>query len=292
MLKNKKLLLTVIGALAAFSPVSSWAVIYIDETFETDTIGVAPANSSQYTSSQVLTAAGTGSIGTDNVARFNDTSSTAGAALEYNVGASALGSMYIQFDLLNNAPVTTGTAANAFIFGVGSWSTATSTRLSSSANRAFGLEFSQTGGTNTLRLRVDATSVVVTTYSMLSLQNVQIWVNDHDANTLDYIRPDGFGTGTLGANSVVVYLNGALVGTETASGFTMNTSGSGTGNTTGDATIGRLGFNSTTTNLVDFLIDNVYITDVSAIPEPSTVALLMGAGLFWGRRFRQKKPTV
>jgi hypothetical protein len=47
-------------------------------------------------------AAGTGVIGTDNAAWFNDVNSSNGN-LEYNIGASnTIGSLYIQFDLLNN----------------------------------------------------------------------------------------------------------------------------------------------------------------------------------------------
>jgi hypothetical protein len=46
-----------------------------------------------------------------------------------------------------------------------------------------------------------------------------------------------------------------------------------------NTTLGRLDFSSTTTALADFSIDNLLVTDVAAIPEPSSAALLLGGGL-------------
>jgi hypothetical protein len=137
-------ILAAIVVSATLLPVCSQAAVYLNETFEDDTIGVVPGDLAQRQATQILTAAGTGLIGLDNVARHNDTSTTASGALEYNVGGSALSTMYIQFDLLNNAPVTTGSANNNLTFGVGAWNnTAASTFLGGTANRSFGVDFFQ-----------------------------------------------------------------------------------------------------------------------------------------------------
>jgi hypothetical protein len=205
------------------------------------------------------------------VADYNDTSATGGGDLEYNVGASGLGNMYISFDLLNVASGTTGTAANPIIFGVGTWNNAAGALLGANANRAFGVEYYQTGASSTLRLRVAGTAVYTTTYSMSSIQNVEIFINDSDLTTLSYVRPDGLGTASLAADSFVIYINDTLAGAA-ATGYAMNTA-----ITTGDSNLGRLGFNSSSTTVTHFNIDNIYVTSV--VPEPAAVALLGLTGI-------------
>jgi hypothetical protein len=269
---------------AALLPVAAQTT-YLNETFETDTIGLAPANPSPKAVAQVLTAAGTGLIGTDNVVRFNDTSTTIAGYLEYNVGPSALGGMYVQFDLLNNAPVTSGSAANPLIFSVGNWNSGTALVLNSASKRSFAVEFNQTGASSTLKLKSDPTTYLSTTYNMALLQTVKIWVNDNDASTLSYTRPDNSSVGSLGANSFVVWINDSLVGAEMVSGYTMSNVGAG-GNASGDATLGRVGFNTTTTVAADFLIDNLSVAEPAPVPEPSACVLMGFAGwvLVWARR--------
>ena len=286
-MKQSLFFASVILSLTLLTPVAR-AVTYINETFEDDTIGLAPSDPAQKLVSQVTVAAGTGVIGTDNVAHFNDINAGVAGNLEYNVGATnTVGSLYIQFDLLNNAAGDTGSAVNPIIFGVGPWSDSTSIKLGANANRAFGIEFYQTGATQTLKIRSNSTALVTATYDMLALQTVKIWVNDNDSLTLDYIRPDDSTTATLSANSFAIWVNDTLVGTETASGLGMNVVGAGS--TVGNTTLGRLGFDSTTSALVDFSIDNLLVTDVAAIPEPSTVGLLLcGLGLL-GWISRQRK---
>lgn len=277
-------LLAAIIPVVALMPLSAYAVTYINETFEDDTIGLAPADAAQKNVAQVTVAAGTGVIGTDQVAHLNDISAAVNGDLEYNVGTSnTVGNLYIQFDLLNNAPGDTGSAANPVIFGVVPWSAASGIKNGANANRSFGVEFYQTGASSTLKLRTNATAFVNTTYVKLDLQTVRIWVNDNDSATLAYTRPDNSATATLGANSFVIWINDAMVATETDSGFGMNPL-----LTVGDTTIGRLGFTTTTTVLADFSIDNLTVTDVAAIPEPTSAALVVcGVGLLgWLSRRR------
>ncbi len=267
---------------------------YINEDFETDAIGLAPTDPALKFSAAVgntLTIAGTGVLGTDNAARYNDTSNAVSGALEYNVGSAALGSMYISFDVLNNAPGSTGTAANPFIFSVGNWNPAASQLLNSSSKRSFAVNIFQTGASNTFRLVTETAAGGAVTYqnasyNMLALQTVQIWVNDSQTTSLFYMRPDNSLTATLETNSFVVWLNGSLVGTELDSGYLMQGNALGSGNTAGNATVGRLGFNTTTATVADFSIDNLVVGDPALIPEPSTCMLVGLAGLMlvWARR--------
>ena len=79
--------------------------------------GLALSDLTQKYTNQVLVAARTGVIGTDNAVRFNDANSGLTGNLENNVGTSnTIGSLYIQFDLLNNAPNASATDANPVIF--------------------------------------------------------------------------------------------------------------------------------------------------------------------------------
>jgi len=242
--------------------------VFINETFDTDSIGLAPNDPAQKHSAQVLVQSGSGAIGTDNVAHFNDATSSAGA-LEYNVGDSGLSSLYASFDLLNAAHSGTGPGSQPIIFGIGEWnSTSGSAVLNANAKRYFNLEFSALGTTSTLKIRIGGTTTYTATYDPSELQHVQIWLNDHNTNSLSYTRPDNYATAMLDPNSVVIFINGVLIGS-TDSGIGIQTSVGGNG----DSTIGRVGFYSSQSDMPNFYIDNLY---VAAIPEPSTYAAIVG----------------
>jgi hypothetical protein len=280
---KKNLLFAVIISALTLLPLGAHAVTYINETFEDDTIGLPPSDSAQKTNAQVTVAAGAGVIGTDNVARYNDVGANAGY-LEYNVGAASntVGNLYIQFDLLNNAPSDIGAKANPIIFGIGPWSDTAKQQMSANANRGFGVEFYQSGSNSagTLTVRTNSSGFVTTDYNKLALQTVKIWVNDNDSTGISYVRPDTLASATLGANSFVLWINDTLVSGFTASGVGMNMAGAGS--TVGNTTLGRLGFDTTTSGTADFLIDNLLVTDIAVIPEPSSVALLLGGCLMLG----------
>ena len=266
-------------ALAALPFAAAQAqTIYLNETFETDTIGAAPTDAAQKRNTLVTVVAGSGVIGTDNALRFNDTSTTAGGAIEYNLGSSALDSLFISFDIANNAANNTGTAANPLIFGVAAFNTSTGTVLSSNAARYFGLEFYQTGASSTLRIRNNAGSAIFSgTYDMAAQITVKVFINDKDSATLDYLNPATGTTSTLNSNSAVIFINDTLFSTQTASGFSFSSVAA----SVGDSTLGRMGFNSSSTVTSDFLIDNVYASTIptAAIPEPSAFAALAGLGV-------------
>ncbi len=65
--------------LAALLPLGAQAqTVYIDETFETDTLSAAPADTAQRRALATTVVAGTGVIGTDQAARLNDSSASTG----------------------------------------------------------------------------------------------------------------------------------------------------------------------------------------------------------------------
>ena len=128
---------------------------------------------------------GGGKAGSGKVAHFNDSDDELGA-MEYNLGDSKLGSMYIEFDAFNNAPAK-GDKSSAVIFGVGPWAQGQDLELNSKAKRAFGLELYQQ---KNLKLRVGDGVIGQMEYDTAKPVNVKIWVNDNDENTMSYKRPD------------------------------------------------------------------------------------------------------
>lgn len=279
-----------LASIAAIVPLCAHAqTIYLNETFDTDTLGAAPDDAALRRTGLVTVAAGSGLIGNDNVAHFSDAVTNAGGILEYNVGTEALSSLYVSFDIFNNAANNTGSAANPIIFSVGNWSNTTGVALNSTANRSFGLELSQTGSSSTLKVRIGGTNIVQTTYDMAAVNTFKIFINDHSTNTVDYLVPGTSTTATLSANSAAFYINNTLVGSSLASGIGLNTTASG-GYLLGDTTLGRIGFNTGSTGLADFLIDNVYASAIpSTIPEPSTAAALAGAGILGVALVRRRR---
>jgi len=195
---------------------------------------------------------GGGRVGEGQVAHYND-GGTEGGVLEYNVGGGGLGSLSIEFDLLNNKPgVETG--SSPIIFSVGLWNPAKGKCLGANVKRAFGLEFYQTGIDRTIALRVGKSAEQRDSYDLAAPQHVAVWVNDHDTNTLSYIRPDTGETVALNPDSFVVWVNDKLVGREPACGQAMQKSVS-----EGNNVLGRVGFGSTTKGTADFLIDNIHV---------------------------------
>ena len=230
------------------------SVVYLHETFEDYEVDAVPTVSQLQRVDKVTVVEGNGKVGTGKVANFNDADKEAGGAMEYNLGESALGAMYIEFDALNGAP-TKEDKSSTGIFGVGPWENGKSLLLNAKAKRAFGFEMYQQ---KYLKLRVGSKVVGQLKYEATAPFNVKIWANDHDENTLSYTRPDTGANETLNADSVVVYVNNALIDKLDASGSPMHPDV-----TEGNAVIGRAGFSSSSTKEGNFLIDNLHFEDPS-----------------------------
>ena len=231
--------------------------VLLHETFDSHDIGDAPEVSALERVEQVSVIDGAGKAGSGKVAHFNDSDDELGA-LEYNVGDSELGSMYVEFDAMNNDPAK-GDKNSAVIFGVGPWEEGQDLGLNSKAKRAFGLELYQQ---KNLKLRVGDGVIGQMEYDTAKPVNVKIWVNDNDEKTLTYKRPDNGESAALGADSVVAWINNSLIGELKATGNPMHRE-----ITEGSAVIGRVGFSSSSTKVADFLIDNLHVEDPSAKAE-------------------------
>lgn len=232
--------------------------VLLDESFEGFDADVVPQVAQLQRVDKVTVVDGGGKVGSGKVAYFNDSDTGAGGAMEYNFGSSGLGSMYVEFDALNNAP-TSDDKSSTVIFGVGPWAAGKSLMLNSKAKRAFGFEMYQQ---KYLKLRVGSDAVAQLKYDSAQPFNVKIWANDHDENTLTYKRPDSGEEATLNADSVVVWVNNALIGKLEATGCPMHREV-----TQGDAVIGRAGFSSSSKKLGMFLIDNLHIEGTAAAKD-------------------------
>ena len=250
------------GELVAQPPAADQAgTVYLHETFESYDVDSAPGAAELQRVKLVTVVDGGGKVGSGKVAHYNDDDTENGGAMEYNVGESALGSMYIEFDALNN-DTAKGDKNSTVIFGVGPWEEGRSLTLNAKSKRAFGFEMYQQ---KYLKLRVGDGNVCSIKYDSAAAFNVKIWANDHDTNTLTYKRPDNGETATLGPDSVVVWLNNALLEGLNAGGTPMHRD-----ITEGDAVIGRVGFSSASTKVADFLFDNLHIEDPAGEAKPAT----------------------
>ncbi len=234
--------------------------IYLHETFDGFDVGSVPKVSQLQRSDKVTVVDGAGRTGSGKVAHFDDSDTELGGAMEYVVGTSGVGALYVEFDAINNAPGK-GDKSSAVIFAVGPWGEGKSLMLNSKAKRAFGFEMYQQ---KYLKLRVGDDSVADFKYDSSAPFNVKIWVNDHDSNTLSYKRPDNGEAVTLNPDSVVVWVNNALFGKLSAAGSPMQSEV-----TKGDAVLGRVGYSSSSTKVADFLFDNLHVEDPSGESKPA-----------------------
>ena len=263
-IKTMRILPAVFGCcLAALAVHAKEAVVHLNEDFEKQPLGALREKPPVRRAVQVSVVDGGGKVGSGHVAHFNDASVSEGGAMEFNVGAGGLDAMRIRFDLLNQTPGELE-GKDAIIFGVGTWNPSRGMLLNANARRAFGLEFHRSGTRKTLVLRVGKSARAYATYEMAEVQHVEIWVNGNDAAPLAYGRPDTGEEALVGANSVVVWVNGNLFGSEPPEGLPMQKEVSG-----GNGNLGRIGFDSTTRSTVDFLIDNLRVADPSGESRPA-----------------------
>jgi hyaluronate lyase len=251
---------------------------YVYETFESYTIGVAvplvapsSVTSGIKAAGQVTTSAGTSTIGGVNgkVGWFNDSGASSGQ-LEFNAGASGQSYLAASFEILNNA-APSASGAMPLIVGLAAWNTANATAGGSASKRIAALEFNQFGSLSSPAWTIKNSGIVASgTYAITSKQTVNLFANDHDSNSINYVGPDG-NVRTLGANSFAVFLNNVFIGM-----YGLNLSATDNATTpvvlTGNNNLGRLCFNTSSANTGNWLIDNVVVSDMPTdvvIPAPA-----------------------
>jgi hyaluronate lyase len=255
---------------------------YVYETFDSYTSGTAiPLVSPSTTtsgikaSSQCTTIAGNNVIGGTGgkVAWYNDPSNTSSANLEFNAGASGQSYLAASFELYNNA-TPSASAGTALSVAFAAWNGASATAGGSNIKKIVSLEFNQFGSLTTPAWyvkRSGTTAIAYTgSYAVGSKQTVHLFANDHDANTINYVGPDG-NVRTLSSNSFAVFLNGNFIGSYA---FQANATGAdGVTALTGNNNLGRFCFNTTSADLGNWLIDNVVVSDMPTdvvIPAPAS----------------------
>ena len=251
---------------------------YVYETFESYTIGaavplVAPSSvtSGIKAAGQVTTSAGTSTIGGVNgkVGWFNDSGASSGQ-LEFNAGASGQSYLAASFEILNNA-APSASGAMPIIVGLAAWNTANATAGGSASKRIAALEFNQFGSLSSPAWTIKNSGTVASgTYAITSKQTVNLFANDHDSNSINYVGPDG-NVRTLGANSFAVFLNNVFIGMY---GLNLSATDNATPPVvlTGNNNLGRLCFNTSSANTGNWLIDNVVVSDMPTdvvIPAPA-----------------------
>lgn len=243
--------------------IATAGTVFLHETFESFDADSVPSVSQLQRSNLVKVADGGGKVGSGKVAHFNDNDTETGGAMEYTVGGSAVSNLYVEFDALNNDNAL-GDKNSQVIFGVGPWEEGKSLTLNSKSKRAFGFEMYQQ---KSLRLRVGDESISRVDYDSAKPFNVKIWANDHDGNTFSYKRPDNGETAELKPDSVVVWLDNALMDKLDATGTPMHKEV-----TEGNAVIGRAGLSSASTKVANFLFDNLHFQGQVGQSEEATPA--------------------
>ena len=254
---------------------------YVYETFESYTNGIAvPLVSPSTTTSgikqvsQVTNSTGNSIIGgtSGKVGWFNDSVTNSSANLEFNAGASGQSYLAASFELYNNNTNNNTNYTNALSVAFAAWnSTNNSTAAGSNIKKIANLEFNQAGSlpTPAWYVRRSGTNSIAYTgsYAIGSKQKIHMFANDHDANTINYVGPDG-NVRTLLTNNFAVFLNGTFIGSYP---FQANAT-DGTTVLTGNNNLGRFCFNTTTPDLGNWLVDNVVVSDMPTdvvIPAPS-----------------------
>ena len=251
------------------------------------TVAVGTSVSGVKSSGQVTAIAGVSAIGSGGkVAWLNDVIAGAGGGgqLELNAGASAQTTLAVAFEIFNN-----GTPATTMPINIGllAWNSTVATAGGSSAKRIAGLTFNQSGNATIQSYSIQGNGTVSSglTYDRTSKQSIKLYANDHDTTSINYIGPDSVFR-TLNANSFSVFLNGAFVLTAPLNPSATDNSATPVA-LTGNSNLGRIGFNTSTTNTGNWLIDNVVISEMPAgvLPPASVVTSALTASGQVGNAF-------
>lgn len=212
----------------------------------------------------VVVVSGTGNLAGGGAAggiRLLDNGGSA-AGIEYNFPAGAVSVFRVDFDV---ARLAAGPAASTLVFGCGEYHPSTSLRMNTSAQRFLSVELTGEGKANFI------SAAGADSYGSLlaaGKNHVTVFVNDHDAQSVTYARPDNGQNQSLAANSVAFWLNASLVLT-TALDTADLTAGGTVG--TSEGNFGRLGFVTFSTSTgMDWNFDNVAVSELVPVGTGTT----------------------
>ncbi|MET0263478.1 MAG: PEP-CTERM sorting domain-containing protein [Rariglobus sp.] len=128
---------------------------------------------------------------------------------------------------------------------------------------------------------VEPNSTAFATYALDTVHSLTVFFNSSSSAV-------SYGTNSLAANTMDVWLNGTIIATGLAR----------SGGTVGDQTIDSFGFTRKVSGTAgsdfvgELLLDNIAAysgVETSAIPEPSSIALLGGAGVMFAALLRRRR---
>lgn len=271
------------GAAAALGMSTVSHAALFSEDYESQTVGDQPtgmtalrptSNSATTHATIVEGAANTAGGGAGKGLQLFDDDGSSAFAYEVNfVGdtASQTSTAHISYDLAWNSDL--GDTSYYGRFGVGAYDASTGATLNSSGNIYLEIRWGSEG-----KFRVVGSSGNSVAQLVLDQANaIDIYVNDSDSVSIDYLDPNG-ATTALAANSFAVYVNSSLVRTD----------GLENGALTGDSNLGRAGVVSFGSHVgIDYTLDN-FVIDTIAVPEPGSL-MLIGAGVL--AIFRRGRPS-
>jgi PEP-CTERM motif len=290
-----KLHISVIAiAIACLVASSSEAQVICADNFNTDTLGVKPTGWTSISPSTPTP----GTIGAyvvdpgsgDYALRMVDNSPAANARAEQDF-ASVYSGLHLSLSFTRNANITPTTSTQGLYVSLGASGASQGTQ----SNRAVNVRLFNDGG-----YRIDiGTQNADGTFNASAVSGSNTFgeagatFNTHTLDiyaysgtaggaTLDYTGPDSVAR-VLDPHSFAVYIDGSLMqptNNVTANGdYGFETSAWGL---YGGSNLGRLGLvtgGSSAIAGMDFLVDNISLSALTAVPEPSTFALLGLGGL-------------
>ncbi|MBC2595446.1 PEP-CTERM sorting domain-containing protein [Ruficoccus amylovorans] len=268
--------ITQLSLLTAFSLSSlTYGQVVFSENFSSQTVGeqptataVRPTSNSPDLYAEVVTGAANGAGGgVGNGLKLYDNDASSALAYENNFVSSTanqLSAVHISYDLAWEADME---SSFYYRFSTGLYSDSTGSTLNSNGNILYEVRWY---GDGSFYVRgASGNSSAAEKLVVGSAYAVDIYINDSDTSTLDYMNPSG-STITLAANSFAVYLDGVLIRSDGL--YALGT---------GDNNLGRTGVVSFGNSVgLDYTLDNLVVTNLSAVPEPSFYAGMAGVLAF------------
>ena len=275
----KKIQIVLMAVLLAAGMGYSAVLTNLVVNFESDTVGSQPVAAAVRPFVNVATSSVevvTGSaIGSGKAVRYIDQSTNAQSGLEYNFVASSNhqeNAVGVKFTYTQRS--TMADSQNISI-AVGEYADSTAPTLNSGSRRIAEFQIRNSGivrsvfGGNTAALAVPGGA-----FAIGSVNTVELFVNDQDSSTVNYVQ--GVTTYTLNANSYAIWVNGVNYGGN--AGGLINTgavvdAGAAIAQNT-QWNLGRFSITSASgATGLDIDFDNIIVT--SLIPEPATMGMLL-----------------
>jgi hypothetical protein len=258
---------TYLLGLFVFSAGSSYATVLFQNSADLSNFTTANTNGS---TARILVVNGsTTPVSTldGDALRFSDTSNTLQPALRHQTSVALSDALKVSFD------VKIASVSSNIVFRVGP----DASLLGAASSSSFGVQLTNSG---TIATEQSPSNVNYTSsYSSATRFNLTMFYNNSDS-AIDLTAHNG--PASLGSHKWALYVDGTLKSSALAE-KSSQTYGSSFG-------FAWLSGTSAGANAMDFQLDNIEFTNISAIPEPSSAAALIGSGALgfvaFGRRRR------